>query len=1389
MGKFSHMNLRLPLFSFVVLLAFAVQAQTTIYTQDFETANSGYTPSATEGTVGDFTDIFNRSNPNIGGNSSFIFAIEDTGVTPATITLDQINVSGFTDFTFSIDLLAHHYNDWDSTDEVLIKYSIDGGAQQDLLWVQSVDNSFNEPAAIDTNFDGVGECTPSTLLPALSQGTADTCTVPNGDDQFKTFSAPTITLNGNSTLDIVIEVNNLTSADEGIYFDNILVQGTGTGGNAFPSITNISINPNQVTSNDPVDILADITDSDGTVSSAVLNWGTTSGNLPNSITMNNTSGVNYQTATAIPVQADGTTVFYTITATDDDNDTATTTESSYTVQDPISSTIPYTIDFTTDDPFSNNWIAENVVGAGEEWQWQNGGGVEMNAFASGCQLNEDWLISPAFDLDSYDNEIIGFILDESFDGTTLELLYSTDYSGTGDPNAATWNNIGNYDTTVTESNNAGLQGVSGTSVYVAFKYEFTGGSCSEMTLSSFSINGTAAGVNVGPVISNVALTPSSGNITSSDDVVVTADITDPDGILSATLYYGFSSMNTPNTVTMTNTVGDEYSATIPSQANGTDVFYYVEAEDNLNLTSSTTEDSYNVFDPVTNLDLIISEVADPDDNFESRFVELYNNGSTPIDFSNITVYLVRTVNNGSSVQEVQLTGNLAAGDFYVVASNQSNFETDYTPQTADLYNGSVPAGNGDDSYGLYINGDSSTGTLLDVYGAQNVDGTGEAWEYEDSRAFRNNLNVAPTSTWNTAEWTIETANTPDMTPGIGEPVVIDYVWDGATWSPASPEGGAATVNDNITLQASFTFTDPTIQLNNLTVDAGATMTSSNSSFSVYGDVINNGIIDLVDGTVSIEGSAAVLIDGVDITINDLFIANTNTVTIDDAMAIEVLNEFSLGEGTVNSTDGIILNSDQNGTADLTYINGSLNGTIVAERYAGLRTASPVTKTYRFVAPALNSTQTIFENWQENGNSPAGFGTHITGSTSGANGLDATQTGEASMFTYDPSTQTATGQGWEAVLNTSSAVMNVGDAYRLFVRGDRNFDLNNPVSSPSTTTLRMSGIPALGNVVVPVSDLVNEYTFVGNPYPAAVDVDNILQTSSTNVNNAFYVWDPNLGTYGAYVTVQNGVSTPSSSPADGIVESGHSFFVQTTSNGPASLTFTEASKQVGVPVASFSADEAMAARMEIQLKGVDGNTVYDAVAIGYDRPSQLVDKLQNPYENLFISDEGRKLAILDKVSVDHQTQLGVSGLTGEEYVLEVRNNSQSGMVLIDHVTGNEVDLIGDMIQYRFTNMGLKSATMRFSLSRKRDAEALSAADITVYPNPVNLEDKLTALGFQNGAKVNVSLVNMQGQRVFNEDYEVYGNLLEVKNLKNLSQGIYFVTFASEHNSFTKRIILK
>ncbi|WP_452232739.1 choice-of-anchor D domain-containing protein [Lacinutrix sp. MEBiC02595] len=216
----------------IVFLCAFVSGFGQVTTIDFETAGDGYTPSTTNGTG--FIDVFNRANPNIGGNNTFFWAAEDLAVNDPYIDIDPINVSGGTSFTFSIDMLANHFQDWDSTDELLITYSLDGGTYQNLMWVQMVpQDTSNGPAALDLGFDGNGDCGATTTLPSLTTGTMHGCTVSN--NTFETFSTGTITLSSNSTLDINLQFNNLDAGDEGIYLDNIVIDVAG--GTPVPNIT------------------------------------------------------------------------------------------------------------------------------------------------------------------------------------------------------------------------------------------------------------------------------------------------------------------------------------------------------------------------------------------------------------------------------------------------------------------------------------------------------------------------------------------------------------------------------------------------------------------------------------------------------------------------------------------------------------------------------------------------------------------------------------------------------------------------------------------------------------------------------------------------------------------------------------------------------------------------------------------------------------------------------------------------------------------------------------------------------------------------------------------------------------------------------------------------
>ncbi len=201
--------------------------------------------------------------------------------------------------------------------------------------------------------------------------------------------------------------------------------------------------------------------------------------------------------------------------------------------------------------------------------------------------------------------------------------------------------------------------------------------------------------------------------------------------------------------------------------------------------------------------LFISELADPADEFTGRFIELYNAGSEPVDFGSITCYLSRQSNGGTSWGDLQLAGIVAGGATFVIGG--SGFEVLYG-RLPDQETG-ILIGNGDDAYALFMGGDHETGALHDVFGVIDMDGTGEAWEYTDSRARRLESVLEPNPVWTAAEWEINPADVADCNPGshLGSVVPagdfsLVLVNDTVNWGQlveVPVEVGELTVVDNI----------------------------------------------------------------------------------------------------------------------------------------------------------------------------------------------------------------------------------------------------------------------------------------------------------------------------------------------------------------------------------------------------------------------------------------------------------------------------------------------------------------------------------------------------------------------------------------------------------------
>lgn len=159
-----------------------------------------------------------------------------------------------------------------------------------------------------------------------------------------------------------------------------------------------------------------------------------------------------------------------------------------------------TIEFENFDESWGNWTAVSVLGD-QVWDRNNTYGIgstpcaRMSGYSGGAIINEDWLISPGMDLSGYESAILGFFNAKNYDGNDLLLKISTDYTGSGDPNAATWTTE-SYTLTPggwawTYSGDIDLTSYISNSVYVAFYYTCDDVASATWELDDVSI--TAAG--------------------------------------------------------------------------------------------------------------------------------------------------------------------------------------------------------------------------------------------------------------------------------------------------------------------------------------------------------------------------------------------------------------------------------------------------------------------------------------------------------------------------------------------------------------------------------------------------------------------------------------------------------------------------------------------------------------------------------------------------------------------------------------------------------------------------------------------------------------------------------------------------------------------------------
>lgn len=180
-------------------------------------------------------------------------------------------------------------------------------------------------------------------------------------------------------------------------------------------------------------------------------------------------------------------------------------------------------------------------------------------------------------------------------------------------------------------------------------------------------------------------------------------------------------------------------------------------------------------DPITSDQILISEIADPDNNNMARFIELYNAGDIVLDLKGwrLERYTNANLELGTVVD---LTGiEMAPRQTIVIASDAGVFQEIFgCMPTLEGGTNSPADSNGDDNLLLR----DPFGKVIDMFGRIGEDGSNTDHEFEDGRALRRQAIERASSTYNPEQWILYndtgqagTINQPQMAPGDFTPGV------------------------------------------------------------------------------------------------------------------------------------------------------------------------------------------------------------------------------------------------------------------------------------------------------------------------------------------------------------------------------------------------------------------------------------------------------------------------------------------------------------------------------------------------------------------------------------------------------------------------------------------
>ena len=576
-------------------------------------------------------------------------------------------------------------------------------------------------------------------------------------------------------------------------------------------------------------------------------------------------------------------------------------------------------------------------------------------------------------------------------------------------------------------------------------------------------------------------------------------------------------------------------------------------------------------------------------------------------------------------------------------------------------------------------------------------------------------------------------------------------WTGNTnsdWNTANnwttgivPPSGTSISIPNVTNQPTL---DQNRTIGGLTIQDSASLNLDGFTLNLEKSLSHNGTILSNNGTISFKGTTNaqfINTNGI-IEMDHLSIDNSNGVTLSTG-AINLSGTLSLTDGDFNTNNAVTLISNASGTGRIAEITGgSITGDITMQRYIDAGSTN-----WRFLSPPVSGV-TIAE-----------LNDDVI--TSGFTDSDFPNFPFINILFYDETAPDSSGNGFVNATNITNAI-GVGEGIWLW-SGDTS-------TGTQPFTIDMKGPTNTGDINLPVTYTNtgnpddDGWNMVGNPYPSTIDWDD-ASINRTNMDNALYIWNPDLEQYASYVGgigINGGSRHVASSQGFWVKANAASPILQLTeaSKDPMTANFVKQSTATASPLViniqnAFGTDQTIINLQSNATNQFDKN--FDAYKLASTNPNR-------PYISSLIPTSETEYAINQVPQQKNEILIKVLANTSGVHFISltgITNFSNSCMILEDLFTGNAYDLMTTSSFSAFISD--TTTTARFVL-RLGTPTNISSHDISCHGNA----DGAIFLEKNASNDFEVTLKNNTGDVIAN-----HNNINRLDSITHLKAGTYII----------------